>query len=344
MALKGSLCLQSSKATNVDIVLRTWLALLTLTRLISAYFSDGSTNASHTACQQPQGSLDQLGATLTVVDCQSKSKVPLAQGERYLALSYRWGKPPGCDDPWAVSAAPRTLRDAMTLTLKLGFRYLWVDRHCIDQKNEANKAKELAIMDHIYENATLTIVGMAGADDASGLLGIRTEPIVSRNEQLQAVFSRAHTCSIELGSFDFDQVYFLCRAAYWSESLPNFPNIKVHEGDGTVAEYGRCSGSNTEVSLSNVFYFEAGGLESVPGELARFERDVNIYIKRMMGDQIDRLNACRGVLSHSVYCSYYGPQELPTDVWTIPSSDVKVWLPVKKGLPRVDPIQHKTAE
>lgn len=47
----------------------------------------------HTDCQPPPRSIDQL-----------------------------------CDDPWAVSAAPRTVRDAMDLTLKLGFRYLWVDR------------------------------------------------------------------------------------------------------------------------------------------------------------------------------------------------------------------------
>ncbi len=112
----------------------------------------------------------------------------------------------------------------MTLTLKLGFRYLWVDRHYIDQKNEANKAKELAIMDHIYENATLTIVGMAGADDASGLPGIRTQPIVSRNEQPQAVFSRAHTCFIEPGSFDFGKKIRMVNS---SVDIPRSSTVEV---------------------------------------------------------------------------------------------------------------------
>ncbi|KAI0435119.1 heterokaryon incompatibility protein-domain-containing protein [Xylaria sp. FL1042] len=288
---------------------------------------------SHTTCQQPQGSLDQLGVTLTVVDCQAKSKVPLARGENYLALSYRWGEPPKCDDPWAVSAAPRTVQDAMALTLKLGFRYLWVDRHCIDQNNEVNKARELAIMDHIYENATLTIVAMAGVDDTYGLPGIGAEPIVPRNEQPQALWAgrslvslspdiltsvkdsewstRAWTFQEALLSrrcllFTPDQVYFLCRTTYWSEALPNFPDIRLQKGDGTVAEYDPYSGSDPEISLSNIFYFKSGGLELVPSELARFQRDVNIYVKRIVGDQNDGLNAFRGILSRSFYWSYYG--------------------------------------
>ncbi|KAI0869806.1 heterokaryon incompatibility protein-domain-containing protein [Hypoxylon argillaceum] len=275
----------------------------------------------HTDCQPPPRSSDQLGVTLMVVDCQSKSKVPLAQGERYLALSYRWGDPPECDDPWAVSAAPRTVRDAMDLTLKLGFRYLWVD------------PKDLAIMDHIYENATLTIVAMAGSDDTYGLPGLGTQPVVSRNEPLQATFAgrtlvllnpdiltsvkesewstRAWTFQEALLSkrcllFTPHQVYFICRTTYWSELLPNFPNIRPPGAGDAVTEYDPYSGSDPEVTLSNLFYFEKGGLEGASSELAGFERDVNIYLKRLMGDQSDGLNAFRGILSRSVYWSYYG--------------------------------------
>lgn len=252
----------------------------------------------HASCQQPEGSFDELGVTLTVVDCHSKSKVTLPQGERYLALScYRWGKPPECGDPEAVSTAPRIVRDAMALTFRLGFRYLWVDHHCIDQENEAKKAGELAIMDHIYENATLTIVAMAGSDDTYGLPGTGTEPIVSWNEPSQAVLAghrlvslspdiltsvresewstRAWTFQEALLSrrcllFTPDQVYFICRTTYRSEFLPNFPDIKLRGGDGPVTEYNPYSGSDPEVSLVNLFYFETGGLESAQSELAQF--------------------------------------------------------------------------
>ncbi|KAI0118829.1 heterokaryon incompatibility protein-domain-containing protein [Nemania sp. FL0031] len=287
----------------------------------------------HIDCQPPQRSLDQIGVTLTVVDCQTKVKVPLAQGERYLALSYRWGEPPKCDDPWAVSAAPRTVQDAMDLTLKLGFRYLWVDRHCIDQNDEVKKARDVAIMDHIYENATLTIVALAGSDDTYGLPGLGTEPVVPRNEPLQANLaghtllslspdiltsveksewaSRAWTFQEALLSkrcllFTPDQVYFICRTTYWSEFLPNFPNIKPLGGGGVGTEHDPYSGSDPEVTLSNLFYFQKGGLEGASSELEGLGRDINIYMRRLMGDQNDGLNAFRGVLSRSFYWSYYG--------------------------------------
>ncbi|KAJ8132851.1 hypothetical protein O1611_g773 [Lasiodiplodia mahajangana] len=287
----------------------------------------------HVDCQSLQRSIHQIGITLTVVDCQTKSKVPLAQGERYLVLSYRWGEPPKCDDPWAVSAAPRTVRDAMDLTLKLGFRYLWVDRHCIDQNDEVKKARDVAIMDHIYENATLTIVAMAGSDDTYGLPGIGTEPVVPRNEPLQADLaghillslspdilasversewaSRAWTFQEALLSkrcllFTPDQVYFICRTTYWSEFLPTFPNIRPPGGSSTAAEYDPYSGSDPEVTLSNLFYFQKGSLQGAPSELEGFGRDVNIYMRRQMGDQNDGLNAFRGILSRSFYWSYYG--------------------------------------
>ncbi|KAJ2977966.1 hypothetical protein NUW58_g7643 [Xylaria curta] len=299
--------------------------------LLQQWVSKCQTN--HSVCQHPQESLDKLGITLTVVDCQTKSKVSLPRSGQYLALSYRWGQPPECDDPWAVSAAPRTVQDAMALTLRLGFRYLWVDRHCIDQNDEVNKARDLAIMDHIYENATLTIVAMAGSDDTYGLSGVGTVPIVSRNEPSQASLAgrtllslspdiltsvkksewstRAWTFQEALLSrrcllFTPDQVFFICRTTYWSEFLPNFPNIRLHGEDGNHVEHDPYSGSDPEVSLANLFYFETGGLDWAESELARFQRDVNIFVKRVMGNQNDGLNAFRGILSRSFYWSYYG--------------------------------------
>ena len=32
---------------------------------------------------------------------------------------------------------PRVITDAMTATVELGWQYLWVDRYCIDQNDEA---------------------------------------------------------------------------------------------------------------------------------------------------------------------------------------------------------------
>ena len=84
-------------------------------------------------------------------------------------------------------------------------------------------------------------------------------------------------------------------------------DIKLRDDeDCAVVEYDLCSGPDPGISLSNVFSSEKGGLKSAPSELLRFERGVNIYLEKLMGDPNDGLNASRGILSRSVYWSFYG--------------------------------------
>lgn len=63
----------------------------------------------------------------TVIDCLTTELVQDPPDDCiYLALSYVWGKAKShCSDDVRFS---RTIKDSMTVVLKLGFRYLWVDR------------------------------------------------------------------------------------------------------------------------------------------------------------------------------------------------------------------------
>jgi len=86
---------------------------------------------------------------------------------QYLALSYRWGGPQTVTTTKAtlsdricgiqVSDLPSTLRDAVSLTRDLGYRYLWVDALCIVQDDYADKLAEICRMSAIYKNSTITI-------------------------------------------------------------------------------------------------------------------------------------------------------------------------------------------
>ncbi|KAF4631515.1 hypothetical protein G7Y89_g6616 [Cudoniella acicularis] len=67
---------------------------------------------------------------------------------------------------------PNTIKDAMTMTKRLGFRYLWIDRYCIDQNNEERKLNQCAKMDLIYQNSQLTIIAAIGDDPTHGLPGV----------------------------------------------------------------------------------------------------------------------------------------------------------------------------
>ncbi|KAF1840365.1 HET-domain-containing protein [Cucurbitaria berberidis CBS 394.84] len=112
------------------------------------------------------------GATLPgfrVIDCRKEPPeiVKRPWSERYVALSYVWGPPSG---DW-----PQTILDAVEVTKRLGERYLWVDRTCIDQSNLEEKMFLISKMDAIYEGAEFTIVCAAG-DARTGLPGVNTTP------------------------------------------------------------------------------------------------------------------------------------------------------------------------
>ncbi|PQE16956.1 heterokaryon incompatibility protein [Rutstroemia sp. NJR-2017a BBW] len=116
---------------------------------------------------------------------------PSGAKDQYLALSYCWGK--GATilttsttleshieglDPERI---PRTIADAITVTRRLGFRYLWVDALCIlqgDGKAErADWEKESARMDQYYGNSHLLLSAMDGYHCDDGMLHARTATV-----------------------------------------------------------------------------------------------------------------------------------------------------------------------
>lgn len=126
---------------------------------------------------------------ILLVDVESECISPQHESTVYLALSYVWGVEgtplvanrenfdaliqPGSLAPSSPlgQRMPRTIRDAMTVTRRMGYRYLWVDRLCIVQDDDTHKQRELAGMAAIYANASITIIAAHG-DDSHGLAGV----------------------------------------------------------------------------------------------------------------------------------------------------------------------------
>jgi len=71
---------------------------------------------------------------------------------------------------------PRTISDAVRVAKQLGFDFLWVDRYCIDQTNEADIREQIQHMGDIFGAADLTIVAAAGIDANHGLPGVQSTP------------------------------------------------------------------------------------------------------------------------------------------------------------------------
>lgn len=125
---------------------------------------------------------------LRVIDCISREilQYSLEDGSAsYLTLSYVWGISKveiSSKDLISPATTPKVIDDAMLVVVRLGFRYLWVDRYCIPQDDDALKHSQICNMGKIYAASALTIIAAAGDGPHHGLPGVTSR---LRPEQLQ---------------------------------------------------------------------------------------------------------------------------------------------------------------
>lgn len=113
-----------------------------------------------------------------VIDCATHRVVQPPDQCEYVALSYVWGKTSqqSCDIDNVLTGAPRVVANALEVASRLGYRYLWIDRYCIDAENAAEKHDQIRNVDLIYRGADLTIIAAAGKDATFGLPGVGAVP------------------------------------------------------------------------------------------------------------------------------------------------------------------------
>lgn len=71
--------------------------------------------------------------------------------EHYLALSYSWGE-------WPVAKNDALTAKIKEMSRRLAVRYFWVDRWCINQHDDADKAREIKRMREYYMGASGCVV------------------------------------------------------------------------------------------------------------------------------------------------------------------------------------------
>ncbi|KIW33326.1 uncharacterized protein PV07_00183 [Cladophialophora immunda] len=96
----------------------------------------------------------------------------------YLTLSHCWGKSDTIKLLCCNQAAfrtniawddlPRTFQDAVSLTKRLGFLYLWIDSLCIIQDSPEDWDREAKLMGNIYKNAVCNIAASGASDNSQG--------------------------------------------------------------------------------------------------------------------------------------------------------------------------------
>ena len=121
--------------------------------------------------------------------------INLPMGTRYLTLSHCWGDGKfvalakgtlqnfQCDIP--LSRLTKTFRDALQVTVWLGYEYIWIDALCILQDSDEDWRAECASMGSIYRHSTCTIAALGARDGNDGLFCNRYAPAVTPCPLLQ---------------------------------------------------------------------------------------------------------------------------------------------------------------
>jgi hypothetical protein len=104
----------------------------------------------------------------------------------YIALSHVWGKSQHLTTETAtykdrltsilLSTLPKTFKDAVVITRRLGVRYLWIDSLCVIQDSVSDWMQESARMASVYMNAYVTISATSASDGDGGCFIPRQTP------------------------------------------------------------------------------------------------------------------------------------------------------------------------
>jgi Heterokaryon incompatibility protein (HET) len=274
-------------------------------------------------CAQPHWMLsnDDVPPNFRLVDVEASCIVDSIVKPSYFALSYVWG--PSNDDLRATSAnivslkkpyslaqevLPQTILDVIKLVAGLGGKYLWVDRLCILQDDEADKALQIPQMDSIYSLAELTIIAATGSGAHDGVAGLSTPrkldqeicqvssnlalmTIPTENTYTSCVYSRRgwtlqeRVLSRRALMFTEGQAFWSCGCADWTERISLEP-----------------CGLKLETSQWTIPRIHLGNYELVPGEHYQdFSRQhYNIlprfYALKEFSSESDALDAIAGLL------------------------------------------------
>jgi hypothetical protein len=270
---------------------------------------------NHPKCQTRAN----MSFEINVIDCIEGVVIRRKPSMPYLALSYVWGDISLAQGPrtFDLASAPRVIRDAMSVTTRLGHRYLWVDRYCIPQDDDSEKTYQIGIMHRIYENSIVTIVAAASEHDEDGLPGAGTNPPILRAEQVMVPMgsnmlistrpgvrealkgskwlTRGWTYQESLMSprcllFTKSKVFLVCKTTTMSESIPRLPLRAVYEDHDTIESlFGGLVDRTTQET-----------------PLDFLERSITTYLSRDLGQASDSLNAFKAMLSRFEYRSYWG--------------------------------------
>ncbi|KAF4630652.1 hypothetical protein G7Y89_g7491 [Cudoniella acicularis] len=250
-----------------------------------------------------EGSFDDAYEPLKVIDCRSRKVIKFLHNAQYLALSYTWGSEQSSecaiDHDGLPDTIPTTISDAMEATLQLGFQFLWVDRYCIPQNQDAIKHKEIRHMDMIYKRAAGTIVACSGKSPWYGLPGCSSR---SRSGSGRVAIDDRIFFSVPSDPrYEIEASNWMSRGWTYQEGLLSRRRIFFTEDQIYFECDARHCFESTGCLQNNVFWeaSQKARIFSIGGRAVGrhdFYKTVNQYSGRKLTYESDILNGVWGVL------------------------------------------------
>ncbi|KAH7115829.1 heterokaryon incompatibility protein-domain-containing protein, partial [Dendryphion nanum] len=276
-------------------------------------------STQHSNCYKRQALL----IPLRLIDCIERTIISPQEGVDYVTLSYVWGSTVANSNEQNGSSVnqalptslPQTIEDAMTVTKKLNYRYLWIDKYCVPSDPEIF-LNQIQQMDLIYRNSVLTIVDASGKDPTTGLPGVRAGSRIAQqpcvhfqgHELISSMprpewtiksspwSTRAWTYQEGLLScrrlfFTSQQLYFECQGIYCSEAL-DFPIeglLKIHTRDRQHLRDDLCLGGR--IGLYPITLVDQNSWEIFA--------HLSAYSQRTLTYEADILNGILGLFRHT---------------------------------------------
>jgi hypothetical protein len=254
-----------------------------------------------------------------VIDCTHDEVVSCPPKAKYVALSYVWGQAEGHAGGFFSSVTtsmaipvpisrlhlPRTIQDAMEVVTKLGLRYLWVDKYCIDQTNLVELRHQISAMDKIYQNAAVIVIAAAGENAAYGLPGVRPE---SRAPQPRLVIngttyaslpswpaSRVSNSVWSRRGWTLQEGYFARRRLIFTEELVIFQCNQICRLE--ISKPTPCVQARSRTYRYNNLFDWGELIIQSPLGVERILSNIQEYSGRELSHPSDGLNAIQGILS-----------------------------------------------
>lgn len=286
----------------------------------------------------------------------------LAEGVNYVTLSYCWSVDPSFlkllstnlstfQTSIPLTRLPKTFKDAVQVTRRLGYRYLWVDALCIIQDSQQDWLQEALSMTKVYASSALNLAA-AASDDVNGGLFYDREPATLNGcdisiewESLESNPVRKQTYHVSLSDPWFHMLQdspLQNRAWAFQERL--LPPRTLHfAGDQIFWEcFDRClSESNPDTDIRRTRTSHAGNHCSVKEQFASVCRDGNLklaldvwneltvaYSRRAVTYGSDKMVALSGIAAEMALA--FKPDDYLAGIWrqSLPESLLWHTLPV----------------